>query len=105
MLLIGGRSNDDGSSQNSIWRLGAVSGTWTENVALQKAVYSGTAILVDNAIYSFGINGNNEGPIQRIDIENDFTIKEIKTIGDQGNQFWWPILLVVDTNADCVVNP
>ena len=56
---------------------------------------------MDNAIYSFGKNSNDEGPIQRIDIENDFTIKKIELIGDQGNDFWWPILRVVDTNADC----
>ena len=36
MLLIGGEDNDNWSSVNSIWRLGAVSGTWTEDVALQK---------------------------------------------------------------------
>jgi len=103
MLLIGGQVNSgDESFQNSIWRLGAVSGTWTEDVALQKA-YSGSAILVDNAIYSFGINGGaeDEGPIQRIDLNNDFTIEKIELIGYQRNDFLWPILHVVDTNADC----
>ena len=36
MLLIGGRSNDDNSYQTSIWRLGAATGTWTEDGALLK---------------------------------------------------------------------
>ena len=47
MLLIGGRSGDNDIYQNSIWRLGAVSGTWTEDVALQKvSLYNRDKILL-----------------------------------------------------------
>ena len=49
MLLIGGRSND-GSYQNSIWRLVAASGTWTEDVALQKVSLNFREIVLVNPL-------------------------------------------------------
>jgi len=107
MLLIGGFYMLDYSAQNSIWRLGAASGTWTLDVALQKRVSEASAILVDETIYSFGgvdedfLSSAYEYPIQRIDIDTEFTINKVEYIGDQGKHFSYPILLVVDTNV-CV---
>jgi len=100
MLLIGGYSMDESSYQNSIWRLGAVSGTWTEDGALPKTILDGSAILVDETIYYFGGYNDVDYPIQRIDlVGTDFTIEKTELIGYQETFFGFPILLVVDTNV------
>jgi len=76
---------------------------WTQDVALQKAVGYGSAILVDETIYSFGVIGNENDisywPIHRIDIDTGFSIGTVDAIADQGGNFAYPILLEVDANV------
>ena len=59
---------------------------------------AGSAILVDETIYSFaGYRVEGGYPIQRIDYETGIFDK-VEAIGDQVMFFPYPILLVVDTN-------
>ena len=114
MLLIGGYK-DPWSVQNSIWRLSAVSGKWTEDVALQKVILTyqffqlfinpnfqpvgfGSAINVNNFIYVFGGFNVDERPIQIIELREDSTIEQTSIIGDQGGKYYYPIVFAVDSN-------
>ena len=114
MLLIGGYK-DPWSVQNSIWRLSAVSGKWTEDVALQKVIltyqffqlfinpnFKGvgfvSTINVNNFIYVFGGFNVDERPIQIIELREDSTIEQTDIIGYQTGGYGHPILYAVDSN-------
>ena len=120
MLLIGGKNGDLSVYRNSVWRLSAVSGEWTEDVALQKVILFyqffqifinpnfkpiayGSTINVNNIIYVFPgnddyNNDDNELPIQLIKLGEDSTIEQTDIIGYHALVYYYPIVYAVESN-------
>jgi hypothetical protein len=66
----------------------------------------GTAIIKENCIYSFGglsVDGGSQNPIQRLDLAQDNTIKQVELLGNPTGDFAFPILLITN-NDTCVTN-
>merc|ERR1711953_1501389 len=85
MLLIGGCC----PLRSEIWRL--EKGNWSVLGNMKKPVDSHSALFIGESIYVIAGWGNNEYPLQRIDLDGE-EIKDVEIIGSHENGQWYPVL-------------